>query len=505
MTTSTVFSQGPLGDLHRELTRIGRLRQALALLGWDQETLMPPGGAAARAGTIGDLTEIVHRRAIAPELADRLSAAEAEAQAVGSAVAVAYCREARRDHERRCNVPPELAQAIARTASEAQQVWRAARAASDFARFQPCLEQLLALKREEAQAVDARRAPYDTMLDDYEPGMTGPRMQALVTAVKPTLVELVARYAPRMGGVRADFMAGPFPVGAQQQIAREIIAGMGFDLQRGRLDVSTHPFCSGLATGDVRLTSRYHESNLDSIFSVIHEAGHGLYEQGLDPAWELTPYGGAVSLGIHESQSRLWENLVGRSAPFWTHFFPRLQALFPAELGGVTREEFLRAINRVQPSLIRVEADEVTYSLHVMLRFEIEQRLVAGELAVADLPAAWREQMRALLGLEPPSDREGVLQDIHWSFGAFGYFPTYFLGNLYSAQIYEAAGRALPDLDGDLARGLLAPLREWLGAQVHRHGSHYAPLELCRRVTGQELDPACYLTYLQHKLTGLYG
>ncbi|MGE3166126.1 MAG: carboxypeptidase M32 [Planctomycetota bacterium] len=503
-----MFDHPALLQLTRSVVRIGRLRSTLGLLGWDQETMMPPAGTPSRAAAIGDLTEVVHRMATAPELGDQLAAAEAVCRTGEDLDAKALCREVRRDYDRACKVPPELAEEIARTASEAQSKWAAARAQDDFESFRPYLEKLLVLKRREAEAIGSGWATggtpsaYDVMLDEYEPGFTAVHVQGLVDQVKPWLVELVAHYAPI--SARTPALAGPFDVERQRKFGLEVIRRMGFDFERGRLDLSTHPFCSGISPRDVRLTARYDNSTIESLFTLVHEAGHGLYEQGLDWNWEGTPLAAAVSLGIHESQSRMWENIVARGRPFWTFFLPQLQAEFP-HLQGLGLGALLRAVNRVQPSLIRVEADEVTYNLHVMLRFELERQLVAGEVAVADLPGIWKERMRADLGLVPPTDREGVLQDIHWSFGAFGYFPTYFLGNLFAAQIYAAAQRELPGLEDGIAAGELTPLREWLRAGIHVHGARYSADELCQRVTGARLDPGVFRSYLEGKLRTVLG
>lgn len=500
-----MFEHPALQTLCRSIVRIGRLRSTLGLLGWDQETMMPPAGTPSRAAAIGDLTEVVHRLATSVELGDQLAAAEEIAGA--SVDATALCREVRRHYDRACKVPPELAEEIARTASESQARWAAARSQDDFPLFRPYLDRLLGLKRREAEAIasgvgpSAGRPAYDVLLDEYEPGFTSQRVQELVDEVKPWLVQLVAEYAPI--SARTKPLAGPFAVDRQREFGLDVIRRMGFDFERGRLDTSTHPFCSGISPRDVRLTARYDRDSIDSLFTLVHEAGHGLYEQGLDSAWEGTPLASAVSLGIHESQSRMWENIVARGRPFWTFFMPRLREAFP-QLQTLDLDTLLRSVNRVEPSLIRVEADEVTYNLHVMLRFELERQLVGGEIEVADLPGIWKERMRDFLGVEPATDRQGVLQDIHWSFGAFGYFPTYFLGNLFAAQFYAAAQRAVPGLEAGIATGELTNLREWLREQIHVQGARFPAGELCERVTGSPLDAGVFRTYLVSKLEGLH-
>lgn len=501
-----MFEHPALQKFTRETVRLGNLGSALALLGWDQETLMPRNGAESRAGALGDLTEVVHRMATSPQYEAHLVAAEEAAATVGDPSALALCRESRRLFDRRKNVPPELAETIAATASQSQAVWGQARREDDFAQFLPYLKKLLELKREEARAIDSDADPYDTLLGNYEPGCDGATVESLVNQVKPTLVRLVGEYAGPSQAAGSDFIdAGGFDIDAQAAFGRHIVERMGFDFDSGRIDTSNHPFCSGITVRDVRMTTRYFEHSVESVFSLIHEAGHGLYEQGLDPQWAGTPLASAVSLGIHESQSRLWENIVARGRSFWTYYYPVLREHFPGRFDDVEFDAFLRGVNQVRPSLIRVEADEVTYSLHVMLRFELERQLVRGEVEAEDLPAIWRERMKEYLGVVPENDSDGVMQDIHWSFGAFGYFPTYFLGNLYSAQFYESASNAIDDLEGQIAGGQFLPLREWLRTEIHLPGARYSASELCERVTGRPLDATLYGQYLEGKLTELYG
>lgn len=496
----------PVALLVEELRRTSRIGSALALLGWDQETHLPSGGAAARAEVLGALTEISHARATSDELGERIAAAEESVNGARGPVA-ALVREARRDWERSRRIPSELAQEVAIESSRSLMAWRSARKADDFARFRPHLETMVTLKRRVAEATSDPGAEclYDALLDEYEPGMTASRFQRLVDAVQPSLVELVARAAPASARLRTDFLTAGFEPARQLEFSREVLEAMGYDFERGRLDLTAHPFCTGIASPhDVRITTRVDPRDFSSnFFSVIHEGGHALYEQGLDPAWAGTPLGSATSLGIHESQSRLWENVIGRSDAFWRHWLPRFRKAFPGRADDVSHDEFVAAVNRVVPSLVRTEADEVTYSLHVMLRFRLERGIFDGEIAVAELPRRWREGMRELLGVEPANDRTGVLQDIHWSMGAFGYFPTYFLGNLYAEQFHRAARREIPDLDLRLERGEMLPLREWLGRKVHGVGRRLPAHELCREVTGEELDPGHFLEYLGQKVERL--
>ena len=494
-----------LSALVSDLRRIGRISSALALLGWDQETQLPPGGASSRAEVLGALTEVHHERATAAALGDKIAAAEAELN--GDARHAALVREAKRDWARAQKIPADLAQEVAIASSRSLMAWRSARAADDFSAFEPNLTEIVSLKRRVAEALrEGDGSLYDTLLDEYEPGMTGDQFQGYCDVVKPRLVPLVAEAAPRCKKLRTDFVTAGYSKDRQLEFSREVLEGMGYDFARGRLDLTAHPFCTGIAApNDVRITTRVDDRDFTSnLFSVIHEGGHALYEQGLDEEWAGTPLGSATSLGIHESQSRLYENVYGRSEAFWTHWLPRFRAAFPGKVDDVDHETFVAAVNRVEPSLIRTEADEVTYSLHVMLRFEIERDLVEGRMEVKELPERWNRLMLDLLGLEPTNHADGVLQDIHWSMGAFGYFPTYFLGNLYGAQIDEAARQALPDLDEQLARGEMMPLREWLGTEVHARGREYRALDLVREVSGRELDPNLFAEYLETKVARLF-
>ena len=496
-----------IAELISETRKIGRLGSALSLLGWDQETLMPGGGAPGRAEAIGELTEIVHRLSSSAEYGDRISAAEdALGEATGDHVP-ALVREVRRSYERNCKVPAELAEEIARTSSESLAAWKEARTKNEFSIFEPFLEKMFSLRRREAEAIGGKDDLYDILLDEYEPGCSCAEIERCIAAVKPALVELLGEIGAKSQAAPRHFLEGAFTREQQEAFARHVIGAIGFDFDRGRVDVSAHPFCSGIhSPGDVRLTTRYADDNMEmALFGLMHEAGHGIYEQGLDPEWRGTPVGSAVSMGIHESQSRLYENMVGRGRSFWNYFYPALEEHYGDRFDGVSLDEFLRAINRVEASLIRVEADEVTYNLHIMLRFEVERALLAGDLAPRDLPGLWNEKSKAFLGLEPPSDSDGCLQDIHWSFGAVGYFPTYFLGNLYAAQFYRAASETIPDLEGKISKGELAPLREWLGTNVHQPGSVYPAPELCERVTGKPLDPQVFLDYLTNKMRDIHG
>jgi len=415
-------------------------------------------------------------------------------------------REVRRLHRRATRVPRALVEEIARTTATARGHWVEAREKDDFSRFSPSLTRLVELKRREADAVGWDGHPYDALLDEFEPGATTAMAGALFAELQRDLVPLVQELAGAPRRPDRALLRGRFPKTRQEELVARFIAEVGFDLEAGRVDVSAHPFCVGIHARDVRITTRYDEGYLPAaLFGAVHEAGHALYEQGLDPEQAFTPAGMAVSCAIHESQSRLWENMVARSRPFWERHYETVQGQFPEALSGVDLDTFHAAINAVEPSTIRVEADEVTYNLHIVLRFEIEQALLDGSLPVADLPAAWNDGMERLVGVRPAGDSQGCLQDIHWAVGAFGYFPTYALGNLYAAQFYAAARQALPGLDRQVAAGEMTPLREWLRNNVHRHGMRYRADALCERVTGEPLSVAPFVSYVRDRFRPLYG
>jgi carboxypeptidase Taq len=490
----------------KRVKEVSAAQSIQAVLEWDQQTVMPKKGAAYRAEQIGLVAGVAHQQLTNRKLGQLLDKLERDGDgADGDFTVATNVREMRRLYDRAVKLPTALVQEIATATSLAGDAWTDARRASDFAQFAPHLEKLLDLKRQVADKIGWQTEPYDALMDEFEPGAKATAVQAIFDQLRRELVPLVAaiRTAPRQPDT--TILERPAPIERQDAFNRSIAQAMGFDFEAGRLDVSAHPFCSGFCPHDVRMTTRYNEHGLaQSLFGVMHEAGHGLYEQGLDPAYTGTPMGTSVSLGIHESQSRLWENMVGRSRPFWEHYFPKLQAAFPS-LADVSLDAWHFAINTVRPSLIRVEADEVTYGLHIMLRFDLERRMLAGKLAVRDIPQAWNDEMKRSLGIAPPDDARGCLQDIHWSLGIFGYFPTYQLGNLYAAQFARAARQALPELEAQMARGELAPLREWLRQNIHGHGKRYRANELVKVVTGQDLSPRPFIEYLQAKYKPLYG
>ncbi len=486
-----------LAELKERLGVVSDLRSATELLEWDQQVMMPPGGAGVRADRLATVSRIAHERFTDDRVGELLrELAGLEASLPHDSDDASLIRVTRRDWDKEHRVPPALAGALTKAASEGMEAWAAARAADDYASFRPFLDRQLELKREYISCFDAIEVPYDILLDDFEPGTTSAEVRVVFDRLKQELVPLVAAITDDPA---ATFGDGPFPIDRQRALGVEAMSAFGFDRESFRLDDSLHPFCSNMATGDVRVTSRYDERTFESLFSAMHEIGHGLYEHGVDPALERTPLASGCSSGLHESQSRLWENIVGRSRPFWRWFAPRLAATFPETLADITTEQAFRAANRVRPSFIRVDADEVTYGLHIILRFELEQELVAGSLSTADLPEAWNARFKEYLGLDVPSNRVGVLQDVHWSCGLFGYFPTYQLGNVMSVQIWEAAKAALPGLEEQFERGDFSALGTWLRENLYALGRKLTPKETLQRVVGSSLDPEPYLRYLSGK------
>lgn len=496
-------------NAYRELIELAResgiLQSAAELLEWDQQVCMPSGGNAHRAEQMALLAGMVHEKVTAPRIGELLAELEQAVYPAGSVEAV-NLREIGRRYRKKTCLPARLVKEITRVTANAHPVWVQARSKKDFALFRPQLERIVALKREQAEAVGYEHSPYDALLDDYEPGELASRLTNLFGALAPKLTDLLQRITDAPQRPDSSVVRRHFPVDSQRTLGIEAARAIGFDFNSGRVDPVVHPFCLTVGPGDVRITTRYNESFFnEAFFGFMHETGHGLYEQGLVAEDFGLPTGESVSLGIHESQSRMWENCVGRSGPFWEFFFPRLVKVFPEATRGVAIEHWLWAINEVRPSFIRVEADEVTYNLHIILRFELERALIEGELAVADLPAAWNEKFSQMLGLEVPDDSQGVLQDVHWSAGLFGYFPTYCLGNLYAAQLFATASEQIQSLEEGFTRGEFLPLLDWLRAKIHRRGMSLPARELVKEVTGHELSPQYLLNYLERKFTSLYG
>jgi carboxypeptidase Taq len=490
-----------------ELREIGLLSSIGSLLEWDERTQLPAKGAEHRGNQSALLAGLTHRRFTSAKVDELLQAIEgSDLVRDPESDPTVNVRETRRAFDRAKKLPESLVEELTRTAVLGQHAWAEARKKSDFAAFSPWLEKILNLKKQQADCIGFTAHPYDALLDEFEPGDTTADLTRVFDELRGPLVDLIRRIAESSRKIPADILERRYPAAAQEKLARDAATAIGFDFQAGRLDTSVHPFCTGIGPGDTRMTTRYDENYFgDAFFGVLHETGHGLYEQGLPPEHFGTPRGEFISLGIHESQSRLWENLVGRSRSFWTFFGPKARAAFPEALAGVSDEDWYRAINEVRPSFIRTESDEATYNLHILLRFELEQAMITGDLAAADLPAAWNEKMKTYLGITPPDDAHGVLQDIHWSGGAIGYFPTYTLGNLYAAQFFEQAKKDLGDIDASFARGDFAPLLAWLREKIHRHGKRYTARQLVKKVTGTDLSAGPLLKHLNQKAAEIYG
>ncbi len=500
-------------DAYAELVRRSRelaiLNSCAGVLAWDQQTYMPKKGAELRGEQMSLLASLSHQKFTDPKIGELLAAIEgSELVRDPASDAGANVRELRRSFDRATKLPAALVAELARVTTQAQQAWEQAKKANDFASFQPFLEKVVQLKREEADAVGYQDHRYNALIEEYEPGTTAAELKELFAGLTRELAPLVAAIADSPKKPERALLEREFPVDRQRLFAESAAVAFGFDFGAGRMDTTSHPFCSGMGPGDCRITTRYNPRFFsEAFFGVLHETGHALYEQHLPAEHHGTPLGVACSLGIHESQSRLWENQVGRGLPFWQHFFPRLQQAFPSALADVSLERFFFAANDVRPSLIRVESDEATYNLHIALRFELELALLSGDLTVVDLPGAWNERFEALLGLKVSNDAQGCLQDIHWSFGGIGYFPTYTLGNLYAAQFMVAARQELgtESLEDDFRRGEFTRLKEWLVKNIHRHGQRYRAGELCERATGKPLSPQPFLDYLGEKYGPLYG
>jgi carboxypeptidase Taq len=482
------------------------LNSMQGLLGWDERTNLPPAGGEYRAEQMSYLAGIIHKKQTAPEVGEWLvELSDSPLAADRHSDTGADIVNLKRDYDRKSKLPQALVEELAKLEVLGQQMWVEARKANDFKRFQPLLERTLELKRQEATAIGFDDQPYDALLDGFEPGAKTAEVSVVLNGLREQLVPLVAAIAASKRRPNRDALNGRYPIPLQEKIGKRTSAAIGFDYNAGRLDVTNHPFCGGAGPRDVRLTTRYDESSLDgSLFSTLHEAGHGIYEQGLPADRFGLPTGEAVSLGIHESQSRMWENLVGRSRAFWEYFYPETQSTFPEALGKVTLDTFYFAVNDVRPSLIRTESDEVTYNLHILIRFELELALINNDLSVADLPAAWHAKYRDYLGIQSPTDSDGVLQDVHWAAGLFGYFPTYSLGNLYAAQFFEKAERDLGGLHAMFRRGEFTPLREWLRTNIHSQGRRYPASELGKRVTGSPLSHDALIRHLRSKFGTLY-
>lgn len=493
-----------LESLESRFADIKALQAAIAMMEWDQQTYMPRGGSPARASHLGSLSRIAHEMFVSEEIGALLGRAKSEVDPDSEEGALV--RVAQREYDLATKVPAELVSRKVQLAAEGHEVWLAARANNDFERFRPYLEQMFEIARQEATYLGYRDHIYDALFDQYEEGAKAADATRLFETLKAPLVDLVRQIAESQNDPDDSFLTGEWPESKQREFTEFLVKEIGFDMNRGRQDVAPHPFCTGWSVGDIRLTTRFKPYLASSIFASLHEAGHGMYEQGSPAAWDLKfpMLVGGVSLGVHESQSRLWENIVGRSRPFWKRHLPELARRFP-EFSDVPLDTFYRAVNKVQPSLIRVEADEVTYNLHILVRFELECDLLTGGLKAKDLPAAWNAKYKEYLGIEPETDSDGCLQDVHWSSGLIGYFPTYSMGNLLSYQIWNALRKDLGDTDALIERGEFRPILGWLQDNIYRHGKRYQPQDLIERATGRRMEANDYLTGIRAKYAELYG
>lgn len=496
-----------LHELKDRLGAITDLNKVIGVLGWDQRTMMAPKGARGRADQLATLSRVSFERLIDPRIGHLLDALEGEVDRwPHDSDDAGLIRFVRREYDKAVRVPPELQAEIVREGAIAQEEWTRARAESDFNRFLPHLEKMIGLKHRyiDCLQTDGDDA-YDILLDDYEPGMKAVEVQGVFDDLKKDLVPLIAAIREREAAVSDDVLRGHFPIEVQKTFSWSLIKSLGADRSSWRLDPTVHPFASNGGPDDIRLTTRFYEDYIcPGLFATMHEFGHGLYEHQIARSLERTPLCRGVSLGLHESQSRLWENLVGRSRSFWSFAFPGLQKAYPGAFGPVDLETFYRAINRVSASHIRVEADEATYALHIILRFEMERDMIAGRIALKDVAEAWRERFKAFFGLEVPDDARGVLQDVHWSAGYFGYFPTYALGSILASQIWEKIRVAMPDIHDQLAAGEFGGLRKWLAEHLHRHGRKFTPSEMLDRLVGGPIDVAPFVRYLKAKFGEIY-
>jgi carboxypeptidase Taq len=503
---ATVRKVGPVSAAQYEQLRerLGQLWDVVkltGLAGWDQQTMMPPAGASVRAYQLATGSKLVHDLMVADEVGELLEELRPYEESLDfDSDEASLIRWTRRDREKELRVPAELREEESRAAAEAFPVWVEARRTSDFGLFRPYLERNVELRREYASCFEVDE-PYDALLDDFEPGMKTAEVREVFARLRDGLVPLLAEASEQE--IDDSFLYGHFPVEAQKELEQLVLGRFGFREDSWRIDLVEHPFAASFGTDDIRMTTRYPEDEFTGIFAAMHEGGHALYEHNVSQTLERTPLCRGASLALHESQSRMLENLVGRSIAWWRWAYPHVQRLFPAQFGRIELEDFHRAINKVQPSLIRIEADEATYSLHIILRFELEQELIDGSVAIADLPRVWNERMGEYLGVEVPDDAHGVLQDVHWSRGTIGYFPTYALGNVISVQIWEKVLEDVPNLDEHLEQGDLRPLGDWLRDRLWRHGRKFTPQETLERVVGGGLDPEPYLRYLNGKLGAL--
>ena len=493
-----------LDQLKEKLGEVEDISRAASVLSWDQQVNMPPGGHEARGRQLATLSKIAQEKFITDEVGGLIADLKQEFNGAETDEA-ALVRVADRNYDKAKRVPPSFIAEQAMVTSKAFEAWVEARSKSDFSIFQPHLERVVETVHKYISFFPPADHPYDTLLDDFEPGMKTADVKAIFDGLRPKQVKLIKAIASSKQ-VKYAFLFKKYNEKKLIDFGVDVITSLGYDWTRGRQDKAPHPFETTFSVNDVRITTRYEDDNpLATLFSTVHEAGHAMYEQGVNPSYERTPLAGGTSLAVHESQSRMWENLVGRSLPFWEHFYPTLKKLFPSQLDGVTLKAFYKAINKVEPSLIRVNADEATYNLHIMLRLELEIGMVEGTIAVKDLPEIWNTKMQEYLGVTPPDDARGVLQDIHWSGGMIGYFSTYALGNLVSVQLWERINRDIRNLDDQIRKGDFSELLGWLRKNIHQHGQKYQPQTLVQKVTGSKISPEPYMRYLTKKYSEIYG
>lgn len=491
-----------LTNLKSKLADVNALNTAIAIMDWDQNTYMPRGAAEARGAHVGLIGRMAHELMTSDEMGKLIEKAAAEVSQGSDDAAIV--RISKRNYDLATKIPSSLVEEKMRLSTKAHELWVEARAKNDFASFAPTLEKMFDIARQEAEYLGYTDHIYDALLDQYEEGATAADVRAMFDTLKQPLVDLVKAIKESPNQVDDSKLYGKWDVDKQRQFTEKIVQAVGFSFEHGRQDVAPHPFCTNFSVSDVRLTTRYKDYIGSAIFGSLHEAGHGMYEQGSPMEWDRTPLAGGVSLGVHESQSRTWENIVGRSKAFWQHFLPELQGLFP-ELNSFDLNGWYRAINKVEPSFIRVEADEVTYNLHILIRFELECDLLTGTLSIKDLPEAWNQKYLDYLGITPETDSVGCLQDVHWSGALIGYFPTYSMGNLLSYQIWNCLRKDVGDTDALMAKGDFKPILHWLQQKVYLQGSKYQPRELVERVTGKPMGAEDYIEGLTAKYREIYS
>jgi len=494
-------------ELYKHTKEITVLNSCQAILDWDERTYMPPKGSENRANQAALIAGMVHEKFTSPRIGEIIKELiYAGLKPEDDSVDAANLREIKRGYDKAIKVPKSLVEELSRTITMGQRAWQEAREKSDFASFQPWMEKIVELKRQQAQAVGYEGTPYNAMLDDFEPGASTEHIAKVFAGLRDELVKLLTKI--RESGKEPDrsIITREYPIERQRAFGTDAAKAIGFNFDAGRLDETVHPFCTGFGPGDIRITTRYDKNHFpQAFFGILHEAGHGIYEQGLPSEYYGTPCGESVSLGIHESQSRMWENMVGRSKSFWNHFFPKVQKTFPEALKDVSLDQFHFAVNDVRSSYIRVEADEATYNLHILLRFEMESAFFNGDIKISEVPGLWNEKFQKYFGIKPNNDADGCLQDVHWSAGLIGYFPTYTLGNLFAAQFFAKAKQDIGDLDSQFASGDFKPLLGWLRKNIHSYGQRYRADDLVKKVTGEALTHKYLVDYLNTKYGELYG